>query len=83
MMRFSLIKNGVVENIIIADTDFIVGYAKDNGYDYVDFDQNPDALIGATTADNITFDTSTYKKAEDNLEPQTVEPSSVTGMQEI
>lgn len=78
-MNYSLIKNGVVENIIIADEEFIVKYAAEQGYDYVDFDKYPDALIGATTSDNINFDTSNYKKAIDDLDPQTIEPI-VTGM---
>lgn len=81
-MNYSLIKNGVVENIIIADENFIVKYAADQGYDYVDFDKYPDALIGATTTDNINFDTSMFKKAQDNLEPETIEPTT-TGMQSI
>jgi hypothetical protein len=80
-MKYSLIKNGVVENIIIADEDFISQYAADNGFDYVDFDQFPDALIGATTIDNINFDASMYKPTFDPGQP-TIEPV-VTGMQEI
>ena len=81
-MNYSLIKNGVVENIIIAEEDFIVKYAAEQGYDYVDFEKYPNALIGATTTDNVNFDTSCYKKAPDNFESQTIEPTTI-GMQSI
>jgi hypothetical protein len=82
-MQFSLIKNGIVENIIIADNDFIVQYAKDHGYSYVDFDQNPNALIGAKTTDNINFDTSMYKTANNVVDTSIVEPKQTTGMQSV
>jgi hypothetical protein len=67
-MNYSLIKDGTVVNIIIADEEFISQYAEENGYTYVNHDTTPHSVIGATTTDGITF-----------VDPNYVEPEIVYG----
>lgn len=67
-MRYSLIKDGTVVNIIIADAEFIAQYAEENGYTYVNHETTPFSNIGATTTDGVTF-----------VDPNYVEPEIVFG----
>lgn len=77
MGRYSLIKNGVVVNIITASKEFIASYAEENDFNYVDYELYSTAHIGTTTSDGIVFLDPNQPELQDNMESPMIEPTVI------
>lgn len=58
-MQWSLIKDNIVVNILIATEDFIKVYAEENDYEYVLFDEHTRPNIGWVRDENGFFNNPT------------------------